>query len=438
MQKVVPMQKRRKYRATDVKHVALESVLAAAPAGAAVAGLDISKSEAFTVMRWQDGSFERPWKAKSPSQVDELVNALRRVARERPLMVAMESTGTYGDPLRARLTAAGLEVRRVGGKAAHDYAEVFDGVPSQHDGKDAAVVAELAAFGKSSPWPYRQPSEQEEDLAYWVDWLDAQQRIQTMWLGRMEGLLARHWPEFTRLLQLNSATVLKTLEHYGGPAKLAADPAATERLAGWGRHVLKPNKIEQVIASARATAGIPQGRRDTQRIKQCASLALAAHREMKKARRELETLAQDCEVLQRQAKVVGVATACVLWAMLGDPRNYSCGEAYRKAMGLNLKERSSGKHQGQLKIAKRGPSIVRRWLFFAAMRTVQTPPARSWYEGKKARDKDRGKGALIAVMRKLSLALWTVGARGETFQEWRLFPGRSSGRKVVQARRSVF
>ena len=49
-------------------------------------------------------------------------------------MVSMESTGTYGDALRAALAAAGLEVHRVGGKAAHDYAEVFDGVPSQHPG----------------------------------------------------------------------------------------------------------------------------------------------------------------------------------------------------------------------------------------------------------------------------------------------------------------
>ena len=36
---------------------------------------------------------------------------------------------------------AGIAVVRVSPKAAHDYAEVFDGVPSQHDGKDAAVVA---------------------------------------------------------------------------------------------------------------------------------------------------------------------------------------------------------------------------------------------------------------------------------------------------------
>jgi transposase len=225
------------------------------------------------------------------------------------LIVAMEPTGTYGDSLRARLTAAGLEVRRVGSKASHDYAEVFDGVPSQHDGKDAAVVAELAAFGKSRPWPYQPPRELEADLAYWVDWLDAQQRIQVLWLGRLEGLLARHWPEATRLLELNSVTLLKTLAHYGGPTKLAADPAAAERLAGW--------------------------------------------------------------------------------------------------------------------------------LFFAAMRSMQTPPARGWYEGKKAKDKDRGKGALTAVMRKLALALWNVGARGERFEDWRLFPGRSTARRAAQSRRCV-
>ena len=41
------------------------------------------------------------------------------------------------------------------------------------------------------------------------------------------------------------------------------------------------------------------------------------------------------------------ATACVLWTSMGDPRKYHAAAAYRKAMGLNLKERSSGTYQGQ-------------------------------------------------------------------------------------------
>jgi transposase len=169
-------------------------------------------------------------------------------------------------------------------------------------------------------------------------------------------------------------------------------------------------------------------------MQQFATLALAAYRETQKSRRELKRLAAGNAVIQRQAKAVGVATACVLWAALGAPNHYPFAQAYRKAMGLNLKERSSGKHKGKLKITKRGPSIVRRWLYFAAMRMSQDPAVRPWYEAKKAKDGDRGTGALIGIARKLALALHSVGVRDEPFEAWRLFPGRSLPRRTLQSR----
>ena len=69
--------------------------------------------------------------------------------------------------LRQAVTDAKLTAHRVSGKAVHDYAEIFDGVPSQHDGKDAAMVAELAAIGKSSPWPYEPLTEIDQELHIW-------------------------------------------------------------------------------------------------------------------------------------------------------------------------------------------------------------------------------------------------------------------------------
>src|SRR5439155_22368060 len=143
---------------------------------------------------------------------------------------------TYGDALRQALHDAGLAVWRVSPKAAHDYAEIFDGVPSQHDGKDAAVVAELAALGKAKVWPYEALPAWEQELGYWVDWLDAERRLLALWSGRLEGLLARHWPEATRVLGLTSATLLQALVYYGGPAALAADAGAEARLLDWGGH----------------------------------------------------------------------------------------------------------------------------------------------------------------------------------------------------------
>jgi hypothetical protein len=75
------MQKRRAYRATDVKDVALGKLLLVAPAGAVTIGFDVGKYEIYAVVRWQDGSFERPWKAQNPEELDRLVGVLREIWR---------------------------------------------------------------------------------------------------------------------------------------------------------------------------------------------------------------------------------------------------------------------------------------------------------------------------------------------------------------------
>jgi len=325
------MSKRRAYRGVDVKNVCLKTMLAGAPEGAVIAGVDVGKHVMFVVLRWSDGSFERPWKVVSPTEIGLLVQTLAELSRARPLTVAMESTGTYGEPLRQALTDAKLSVHRVSGKATHDYAEIFDGVPSQHDGKDAAIVAELAAIGKSWPWPHVAKNDEDAQMTYWVDWLDAQQRIKMLWIGRLESLLARHWPEATSLLDLTSATMMQALAHYGGPTKLAADAEAATQLRRWGGPCLTTEKIAKFILAAKQTPGVRQNERDIERMRQYATSALTAYRQIQEARNKLKHLAAKNKTISRQAKAVGTVTACVLWAALGDPKKYHCGEAYRKA-----------------------------------------------------------------------------------------------------------
>jgi transposase len=418
------MRRKRAYRATDVKNVSVEQVLNAGVVGPLSVGLDLGKFDVYVVVRFDNGEFMRPWKVKNPAQVGLLIELLRRLSEHRPLMVAMESTGTYGDPLRGALTNAGLDVRRVSSKGVQDYAELFDGVVSKHDGKDAAIIAELAALGKSSPWPWTPKTENDAALAMWVDHLDAQQSIQMLWIGRLEALLARHWPEITRLIDLTSVTLLSALAHYGGPVALAADEHAASRLAQWGRAGLKSKKTGQLLQAAQETRGVVQNQQDLERMKHYAASALEAYRQTQYARNMLGRLGRDNPVIARQAQAVGMATACVLWVLLGDPRDYPCAEAYRKAMGFNLKEHSSGKQQGRLRISRRGPSLVRRWLYFAAMRMVQHPDVRRWYEAKKSKDNGSGR-ALIGVARKLALALHAIAVYDEPFAPWRLFPGSS-------------
>lgn len=418
------MKKKRQYRAIAVKSVQLENVLGELAAGPLHVGLDIAKEEVLVVVRDLSGYFSRPWKAKQPSEIGLLVKCLKQLGAGRSVVVAMESTGTYGDALRQALTDAELPVERVSGKAKSDYEEIFDGVPSAHDGKDAAIIAELAALSKSRPWPFVEQGEHEGKMANTVDWLDAQQGLFQVWLGRLESLLARHWQEATKILPLRSVTLLRALAHYGGPAGLCQDEGADQQLKKWGGPFLSAAKIKRLCESAENTVGVRMTAADQQRMRRYAEEALKAQREIQQAKKELELLTKESETLQREATVVGMATACVLRATVGDPADFHCGEAYRKALGLNLKERSSGKHKGKLKITKRGSSRARRWLYFAAMRLIQKPPVRGWYEAKKKRDKNFGTGAVVAVMRKLALALWNVSVRGEPFESSRLFPGQ--------------
>jgi hypothetical protein len=267
--------------------------------------------------------------------------------------------------------------------------------------------------------------------------MDIQQRIEMLWLGRLEALLARHWPEATRYLGLNSETLLQILAEYGGPAALVTDANAAKRIKGWGGPFLRREKIERFLQVSAVSVGVRQTAVDRRRIEECAQAALLAKHEVQQASRTLEKLAKNHATIARHAAVVGWATACVLWVHLGDPAHYHCAEAYRKAMGLNLKERSSGRYQGQLKITKRGPGAVRRWLYFAAMRLVKKPDVAEWYEVKKGRRPKGGKRALIAVMRKLALGLHAIGVGEEPFDARRLFSatvGRRSRRGITQAK----
>ena len=415
------MNKSKAYRALDVNKVNWEHVVQGHEGQDAVLGFDIGKKSILGVLRWGGTDFERPWRIGNPGDIRFLAERVSWLSQKRRLLVALEPTGTYGDVLRQALAAVNVSVQRVSPKMAMDFAEIFDGVPSQHDGKDAAVVAELAVQGRSWPWAWRQASATDQEMEYWVDWVDGQRRQMMMWYGRLEALVSRHWPEATRIVSLHSFTLLSALERYGGPAGLAADPAAVRHVQNWGRHFLSARKAEELVSSAATTVGVKQGPWDQQRLQGIAKEVLLSRRQMRDGTRRLGELAKTNDIIVRQAEIVGAATACVLWVHVGDPRDYSCGAAYRKAMGLNLKERSSGQYQGQLKISKRGPAMVRRWLYLAALRHVRHEPARSWYVRQKEARRGRSKPALVGVMRKLPLALYQVGGRGQKFVQAHLF-----------------
>lgn len=423
VQEVIPVKHRSPYSFVDVNDVSMVSIVERRRGQALVVGVDVAKGELVASVVASDRTFDRPWRMQSPGQVRLLVAKLRELREHCPsLRVAMESSGTYGDPFRQALFDAGIEVRRVSAKAVKDYSETFDGVPSQHDGKDAAIIGTLAQAGHGKTWAWSGGNDEDQALRYFVRRLDTAQRVKQIFCGKLEALLARHWPEACGLLDQSGATLTRALLHWGEARLLAADEKAPALLKKFGGHYLSEKKIARVIESARSTIGVRMNDWSRREMQDVARAIVKQRRRIQRCRRELKKRTRDHKAIQSQAPAVGLVTACVLWMCLGDPGNYPSAAAYRKAMGLNLKERSSGKHKGKLSLSKRGQRLTRKWLYFSALRWMREPSVKRWMERKKERDGGRGGKAAVGVMRRLALAAWHAG-QGEVFDPERLFPG---------------
>lgn len=188
-----------------------------------------------------------------------------------------------------------------------------------------------------------------------------------------------------------------------------------------GRRMLAQEKIRAVLESAEQTVGMECTEMERRLLMELAQSQNKTRIASKQIKKEIELLAEADPALEQTRQLIGRVSAVVLQAKQGDVTDFASARSYLKSMGLNLKEKSSGKHQGQLKITKRGQGIVRKYLYWAVLRLIRDEPVTQyWYQRKVERDGGKGGKAITALMRKLSLALWYVG-QGEQFNVNKLF-----------------
>lgn len=417
------MKKKRIYRAKQVKDLDLEQLgQELSRADRVVFAIDVAKTEMFAAVKIEAQTVHTTLKWTHLEQTPRLVYWLSSLSTQ--VEAVMEPTGTYGDILRWQLQQADIPVYRVSPKRVKDSKEVLDGVPSTHDAKAAAIIGWLHWQDISELWPER--CDEDRALVAAVQTMTLFQLPFQQCQNRLEAQLARRWPELSQTLELDSATLLELLKEYGGPAQVAASPQAAGQLM---RRVGGPNlaeeKIQFILSSARSTLGVPMVRAEIEALQTLACEARRLQEATHEAKARVEALSASDEELQHVGAVVGKATAAVLLVYGGRMSRYRNAGSWEKALGLNLKIRSSGQHKGQLKLTKRGPSKPRQYLYLAALRLIKNEPvARSWYEAKVQRQGGQlKKKAVVAVMRKLARALWWV-AQGQPFAIHKLFDMR--------------
>lgn len=116
-----------------------------------------------------------------------------------------------------------------------------------------------------------------------------------------------------------------------------------------GGRFLAPARIRPVLDEAASSFGIDPTEPERTSIQEIAREANRCRRAANEAWRRVEKLTEVDGAAHEMRSVVGKMAAAILVAALTDLRRCQCATAYRKALGLNLKERSSGQLRGGLR-----------------------------------------------------------------------------------------
>ena len=394
------------------------------PGQEVVVAVDVAKTTFFAAFSDRTGTWLRLVKWEHPRQILDflaLVEAVR--ARGHEVVVVMEPTGTYGDALRYQLGQRGIEVHRASTKHVHDAAELYDGVPSKHDAKDAAVLAWLFAQGRTRRWV--PVDDERRRLRAIVDERDLFEVPLQRATGKLEAMLARHFPELERVVDVSRRrSVWALLQALPSPQDIAANATQARALLvkeSCGMFAL--GVVDGIVAAAHTSCGEAMQDGDKRLLRRILA-------EMDRCRDAIAVIDRDLAALTEaphlagMRKEIGPVTLAVVIAYVGSPSQYPSAAAFEKACGLNLREHSSGIHKGKLRITKRGPGIVRRYLHLAALRLIQRDPiVRLWYQRRGGYAGESRMKAVVAVVRKLVKALIHL-ARGEAFDATKLFDVR--------------
>ena len=117
-------------------------------------------------------------------------------------------------------------------------------------------------------------------------------------------------------------------------------------------------------------------------------------------------------------KGIGIVTAAGIIGEIGDPRRFVSWKQVRKLAGFNLVEDSSGQRQGRRVISKRGRSLLRNFLYQAAIVIVaKNEQFKQLYRylTKRKENPLKKKQALIAIATKLIRVMFALITKEEFY-----------------------
>ena len=291
------------------------------------------------------------------------------------ILFGFESTGSYSACLANFMASKGVGLTQVNPKHTKRVKELSGNSPNKTDRKDPKVIADIIALGHGLTVLHPQGAVAE--LRYLAHAREGLLTDITRVKNRMEALISLFFPELLAIMKgLTTKTSMYLLTHYPTPGQLGAlgPVQLTKLLKQVSRGKLGKPRAEALHAAAQNTVGLVEGLPGMVETLRCYLKQLDLLEYQKSA---LETkMDQTLEKLPGHEfilsiKGLGKITAAILLCEVVDFKGYARESEVLKLSGLDLYEVSSGKHKGDKRISKRGRSLLRKALFYAALNTVK-------------------------------------------------------------------
>jgi transposase len=384
--------------------------------GTLIATIDIGMASNTGYCATADGRDIKPFKFNNTREGFDkfwdmiVINKNRFACGE--VVVGYESTGPYGEPLVHYLRSKPVKIVQVNPMHTKRMKEVNDNSPLKTDDKDPRVIADIIRLGHALTVVVP-----EGDAAYLRRLNNARERHireRTALLNQLQQLVFLIFPEFKTVIKdIKIKTARYILRSYTTPQSMGVLNKETlgeeMRKKSMGKFGIKD--AEALIVLAQGTVGIKEG---------IAGLVL----DVKHILIQLETIESfiaeieskmegtlsdiSCSIKLLSIKGLGIVSVAGIIGEVGDFMKFGTQSEIMKLAGLDLYEISSGKRKGERRISKRGRSLLRKILYYAAIQSIRKNGIMcEYYINLTSRGMKRIM-ALVAIARKLLRIIYAI------------------------------
>ena len=390
-----------------------------------IVAIDIGKTVHYGYFRGPQGHDIKPFPfCNTQRHFKDFWNKIVRYKTENKLediVIGFESTGSYAEPLAHYLGQKPAQLVQINPMHTKRIKELTGNSPNKTDRKDPRVIADIIALGHALTVVI--PEGSAAELRRLIQARERAIKIRTIMMNQLHHLVYLVFPEFTQVIKnIKTKSALYLLKNYPTPESIVSLglKSLSLLLKKVSHGKMQGERAVQLFETAQHSVGIHEGRQGMLlEIEHLVSDIENKNRFIDQLEEKL-TYHLDCIPYSQSmlsVKGVGPVTIAGLIGEAGDFGKFKTVSEIMKLAGFNLYEVSSGKHSGQRHISKRGRSLIRKLLFFAAIRTVRS----NGIMHRKYHDMlDRGMPkvkALVAIARKLLCILFALARDNMVYRD---------------------